>query len=464
MGQAADVLPPAIGRPSRSSASIDLRRLSPLDAARLLEVAVALARHGVFATARRGPMLVIRPRQLAPRTMAVALRRAFADLGPTYVKLGQLIASSPGLFPVALAEELRRLLDSVPPEPVSRVRAVIEHDLGAPVEVLFLRFDDEPVAAASIAQVHHAVLTDGTEVAVKVRRPRLRRTVERDLRLLKLLAAVLGRLGPISLANPGAVVDDLATTLCSELDFRLEAAAMVRFEGNLRRNPTNDRVVVPRPIEGLVSRRVLVMTYLHGTPIDDISTLRAAGHDLEEVLRCGVRAWVEAALVHGEFHGDVHAGNLFVTPEGGLAMLDFGIVGQLDTHTRRVLRTTLPALVVDRDFERAVGAIFELGISTRAPDLSGAALDLEALVAPLLERSLAEISYGDLFAQVVRVATRYEVRLPRELVLVIKQLVYFERYSKLLAPHYAILADPSILVHLLETCEEAEGARESRGN
>ncbi|MDP1821108.1 MAG: AarF/UbiB family protein [Acidimicrobiales bacterium] len=416
---------------------------------------MTLARHGVLATARRGPLLVIRPRQLAPRTMAVALRRAFVDLGPTYVKLGQLIASSPGLFPVVLADELRKLLDNVPPEPASRVRDVIEHDFGTPMEVLFARFDDEPVAAASIAQVHHAVLADGTEVAVKVRRPRLRRTVERDLRLLKLLAGVLGRLGPISLANPGAVVDDLATTLRAELDFRVEAAALVRFERNLRLDPTNDQVVVPRPIEGLISRRVLVMTYVHGTPIDDISTLRAAGHDLQDVLRCGVRAWVESALVHGEFHGDVHAGNLFVTPGGKLAMLDFGIVGQLDERTRRVLRTILPALVVTGDFELAVGAIFELGISKRAPDLGAAALDLEALVAPLLERSLADISYGDLFAQVVRVATRYEVRLPRELVLVIKQLVYFERYSKLLAPDYVLLADPSILVHLLEAGDMA---------
>ena len=437
--------------PVEPSGSIDLRRLSPLDAARLVEIAIVLARHGVVAVARRGPLLVIRPRQLAPRTTAVALRRAFVDLGPTYVKLGQLIASSPGLFPEILSDELRRLLDSVPPEPTTWVRSVIEQDLGVPVEVLFERFDGEPVAAASIAQVHHAVLADGTEVAVKVRRPRLRRTIERDLRLLKLLAGVLGRLGSIgALANPGAIVDDLATTLRSELNFREEARSMIRFEHNLRSHGTNDGVLVPTPIAGLVSRRVLVMTFLHGTPIDDIDALHEQGHDLEEVLRGVVRAWVEAALVHGEFHGDVHAGNLLVTPSGQVAMLDFGIMGRLDTRTRRVLRSTLPALVVDRDFERAVAGIFQLGISTRAPDLAAAARDIEALVAPLLDRRLADISYGDVLAQVVRVATQYQVRLPRELVLVIKQIVYFERYSKHLAPEYPILADPGILSHLLD--------------
>ncbi len=436
--------------PIEPSSSVDLRRLSPLDAARLVEVVIVLARHGVIAVARRGPLLMIRLRQLAPRTTAVALRRAFADLGPTYVKLGQLIASSPGLFPPTLSDELRRLLDNVPPEPATWVRSVIERDLGVPMDVLFERFDDEPVAAASIAQVHHAVLADGTEVAVKVRRPRLRRTIERDLRLLKLLAGVLGRLGSVgTLANPGAIVDDFATTLRAELNFREEARSMIRFERNLRSKGTNDGVVVPTPITGLVSRRVLVMTFLRGTPIDDVDALREQGHDLEEVLRCVVRAWIEAALVHGYFHGDVHAGNLLVTPSGQVAMLDFGIMGRLDARTRRVLRSTLPALVVDRDYERAVEGIFQLGISARAPDLVAAAQDIEALVAPVLDRNLADISYGDVLAQVVRVATRHQVRLPRELVLVIKQIVYFERYSKRLAPDYPILADPGILLHLL---------------
>ena len=436
--------------PVDPSSSIDLRRLSPLDAARLIEIAIVLGRHGVVAVARRGPLLVIRPRQLAPRTTAVALRRAFIDLGPTYVKLGQLIASSPGLFPVTLSDELRRLLDSVPPEPATWVRSVIEGDLGIPVGVLFASFDDEPVAAASIAQVHHAVLADGTEVAVKVRRPRLRRTIERDLRLLKLLASVLGRLGSVgALVNPGAIVDDFATTLRSELNFREEARSMIRFERNLRSRGTNDGVVVPTPIAGLVSRRVLVMTFIHGTPIDDIDALHRQGHDLEDVLRSVVRAWVEGALVHGEFHGDVHAGNLLVTPSGQVAMLDFGIVGRLDARTRRILRSTLPAIVVDRDFERAVEGIFQLGISARAPDLAAAARDVEALVGPLLDSNLADISYGDVLAQVVRVATQHQVRLPRELVLVIKQIVYFERYSKDLAPDYPILADPGILSHLL---------------
>jgi predicted unusual protein kinase regulating ubiquinone biosynthesis (AarF/ABC1/UbiB family) len=439
--------PQAQGAPS---ASIDLRRLHPLDAARLGEIAVTFARCGVMVVVRRGPVIVLQPRRRTPRAMAVAVRRSLADLGPTFIKLGQLIASSPGLFPATLSEELRKLLDDVPPEPPANVRRIIEHDLGHKVRHLFRHFDDEPIAAASIAQVHRAVLHDGTVVAVKIRRPRLRRVIERDLRLLALLATTLEHMGPLgTIVNPRAIVDDFADTLRVELDFRNEAVAMERFEANLRAFGDNGRVVVPAPVAGMVSRRVLVMTFVEGTTIDAVDHLRAQGHDLEDVLRCAIRAWVEAALVHGHFHGDVHAGNLLVTPSGEVAMLDFGIVGHLDERVRDALREALPALLIERDFERTVRAIFELGIVRRPIDVSAASRDLDALVTPLLARGLSDIDYAEVLGQVLRVATRYGVRLPKELVLVIKQLLYFERYSKALAPDYAVLADPQILLHLV---------------
>ena len=431
------------------SGSIDLRRLHPLDAARLGEIAVAFARRGVMVVVRRGPVIVLKPRRRTPRAMAVAIRRSFADLGPTFIKLGQLIASSPGLFPATLSEELRKLLDDVPPEPPATVRRIIEQDLGRKVRHLFRSFEDTPIAAASIAQVHRAVLHDGTVVAVKIRRPRLRQVIERDLRLLALLASTLERIGPIGrIVNPRAIVDDFAETLRAELDFRNEAVAMERFEANLRAVGDNSRVLVPAPITGMVSRRVLVMTFVEGTTIDAVEHLRAQGHDLEDVLRRAIRAWVEAALVHGHFHGDVHAGNLFVTPSGDVAMLDFGIVGHLDARVRDALRDALQSLLLERDFERTVRAVFELGIVHRPIDIAAASRDLEALVTPLMAKGLAEIDYAEVLQQVLRVATRYRVRLPKELVLVIKQLLYFERYSKALAPNYAVLADPQILMHL----------------
>jgi ubiquinone biosynthesis protein len=422
----------------------------PTDAGRLAEIVVVLARNGVLTVARRGGSLVLRPRRQAPRALAVALRRSFADLGPTYVKFGQLIASSPGLFPAFLASELRRLLDSVPPEPVAKVRRVIERDLGRPIDELFAEFDDTPLAAASIAQVHRARLHDGTDVAVKVRRPHLRGRIEQDLRLLRLLAGVLARGGALGeTLNPTAIVDDLALTLRAELDFGREAASMVEFAANLAAFGANHDCVVPRPIAGMVTERVLVMTYLDGTPVDDGTALRAAGHDLEGLVRTGVRAWLEGALEHGLFHGDVHAGNLFVTPAGAIAFLDFGIMGRLDDRTRLVLRRALPAVLIDGDFRTVVRAVFDLGAATQPVDLEQATADVRELLEPLASKPLGEVSYGELLGHILRVATAYRVVLPRELVLVVKQVLYFERYAKELAPDYRLLADPGILEHVI---------------
>lgn len=434
----------------RSAASLlDLRRLKPADAARVTEILFILARQGVLVVARRGPMLVIRPRRVAPRTVAVALRKSAADLGPVFVKFGQLIASSPGLFPEVLSSEFRSLLDRVPPLPFDVVRCIVERELDAPLDLHFATFEQKPLAAASIAQVHEAVLHDGRRVAVKVRRPHLRGRLRRDLRLLRLLARTVEAAGGVGeLANPVAIVEDFAVTLRSELDFRNEAAAMARFGDNLAASGRHGMVALPEPVNGLVTERVLVMTYVDGRPVDEVAMLRESGHDLPALLRAGVRAWVEGALVHGFFHGDVHAGNLFVTREGRVAFLDFGITGTLQPATVAILREALPALLM-QDYRRVVQATFELGAATEPVDMEAAARDVAAVVTPLLARSMAEIDYGDVLRHVLRVATAYRVRLPRELVLLVKQLLYFERYAKEMAPEYQILTDPEILAILV---------------
>ncbi len=432
-----------------AAAELPLSSVGAGDAVRLAEILLVLGRNGVVSVARRGTRIVLRPHHRAPQALAVALRHSFVELGPTFVKLGQLIASSPGLFPPFLADELRRLLDDVPPEPAARVRAVVERELGVPLGSLFASFDDEPVAAASVAQVHRARLHDGTEVAVKVRRPHLRARIESDLRLLRLLAAVLARAGTLGrVANPVAIVDDLTDTIRAELDFTREAADMAAFAANLAASGLHD-AIAPSPVAGMVGERVLVMTFVEGTTIDDVGHLRDAGHDLEDLLRTGVRAWIDGALVHGLFHGDVHAGNLFVTPEGRIAFLDFGIVGRLDERTRGVLRQALPAVLVQGDYASVVGAVFDLGAASVPVDLDAATADVRRLIEPLATANLADISYGELLGRVLDVAGRYGVHLPKDLVLVVKQLLYFERYAKELAPTYQLLTDPRILETLL---------------
>jgi predicted unusual protein kinase regulating ubiquinone biosynthesis (AarF/ABC1/UbiB family) len=195
------------------------------------------------------------------------------------------------------------------------------------------------------------------------------------------------------------------------------------------------------------------MERIHGHSIDDTGTLSGSGFDLPEILKRGVRAWMEGALEHGFFHGDVHAGNLMVDTDGNLVFLDFGIVGQLDDRTKSIIRNGLPALLLDGDFAEVAKSIYDLGAVLNPIDLDQASADIAEIVGPILAQPLSQISYGQVLIDIVRVGTRYEVRLPRELVLVAKQMLYFERYAKLMAPDWNILDDPELIGFLFESVQ-----------
>ncbi len=407
---------------------------SPSAMKRAAVTVLVLLRHGLgLLIPRRGPL---------SRRAARATRDAFAELGPTYVKLAQLIASSPGLFPEVLADELRTLLDQAPPVPPGEIERLVRDDLGAP----FARFDPVPLACASIAQVHAAELPDGTEVVVKVQRPGIRPLLAQDVRILGVLARIVERVSRTGrMASPVAVVEDFAETLERELDFVTEARSMDRYRADLA---GRDGIRVPRVEWDLTTERVLTMERVHGHAIDDVRARGDRPEVFEAALRLGVLTWLEAALVHGFFHGDSHAGNLMVDGEGNLVILDFGICGELDDHTREILCRGLPALIMGGDYRTLATAVYELGAVLEPGDLDQSAADIAEIVGPILGQPLSEISYGEVLVDIVRIGTRYEVRLPRELVLVAKQLLYFERYAKLIAPDWNILADPTLLTAL----------------
>ena len=382
------------------------------------------------------------------------VRRAFGALGPTYVKLAQLIASSPGLFPEVLSDELRSLLDCAPPVPPADIVHIVRRELGAAPDEVFARFDPAPLASASIAQVHAATLHDGTDVVVKVQRRGIRARLAADLAILSGAAQLLERTSARGrMANPVAVVEDFAATLAHELNFVLEAQAMERFSENLVASGSNEGVRVPDVHWRYTTQRVLTMERIHGHSIDDTGTLSGSGFDLPEILKRGVRAWMEGALEHGFFHGDVHAGNLMVDTDGNLVFLDFGIVGQLDDRTKSIIRNGLPALLLDGDFAEVAKSIYDLGAVLNPIDLDQASADIAEIVGPILAQPLSQISYGQVLIDIVRVGTRYEVRLPRELVLVAKQMLYFERYAKLMAPDWNILDDPELIGFLFESVQ-----------
>jgi len=370
--------------------------------------------------------------------------QTFADLGPTYVKFGQIIASSPGAFGEQMSREFRSLLDSVPPANTDEVHKLLAAELGADPSELFASFEEEPFASASIAQVHFATLHTGEDVVVKIQRPGIRRRVAADLQILKRFARVaeLAKTGRRLSAKD--VVADFADNLAEELDFRIEAQSMEAWVSGLHSSPLGRNIKVPDVHWEFTSERVLTMERVHGVRIDDIAAIRKQGFDGTELVKALLFSTFEGGLRHGLFHGDLHAGNLLVDAKGRIVFLDFGIMGRIDPRERWLLRELVHALLVKKDHAAAGKILVLMGAVGNTKPEPEAAKDLEAFAAPLTLTSLGDMSYADIGRQLSILADAYDVKLPRELVLIGKQFLYVERYMKLLAPKWQMMSDPEL--------------------
>jgi ubiquinone biosynthesis protein len=370
--------------------------------------------------------------------------KTFADLGPTYVKFGQIIASSPGAFGEPLSREFRSLLDAVPPADPGEVHRLFKEELGDEPSKLFAFFEDEPFASASIAQVHYATLHSGEDVVVKIQRPGIRRRVAADLQILKRGAQLveLAKLGRRLSAQD--VVADFADNLAEELDFRLEAQSMDAWVSHMHASPLGANIRVPQVYWDLTSEKVLTMERVQGIRIDDAAAIRKAGFDGTELIKALLFSVFEGGLRHGLFHGDLHAGNLYVDEDGKIVFFDFGIMGRIDPRTRWLLRELVYALLVKKDHATAGKIVVMMGAVGNIKPEGQAAKDLEAFATPLTMKSLGDMSYADIGRQLSALADAYDVKLPRELVLIGKQFLYVERYMKLLAPKWQMMSDPQL--------------------
>lgn len=372
------------------------------------------------------------------------LPQTFADLGPTYVKFGQIIASSPGAFGEPMSREFRGLLDRVPPAEKDEVQQLFRDELGDEPSELFKSFDETPFASASIAQVHYATLHTGEEVVVKIQRPGIRRRVTADLQMLKRGAWLveLAKMGRRLSAQD--VVADFADNLAEELDFRLEAQSMDAWVSHMHASPLGKNIRVPQVYWDLTTERVLTMERVQGIRIDDAPAIRKAGFDGVELVKALLFSVFEGGLRHGLFHGDLHAGNLYVDDQGKIVFFDFGIMGRIDPRTRWLLRELVYALLVKKDHAAAGKIVVLMGaVGTTKPE-GQAAKDLEAFATPLTMKSLGDLSYAEIGRQLSALAEAYDVKLPRELVLIGKQFLYVERYMKLLAPNWQMMSDPQL--------------------
>ncbi len=368
------------------------------------------------------------------------LRLAAESLGPTFIKLGQIISSGEGLFPPELVEEFKRCRDQVPAETFADVRRTIEDDLGVPLDDVFAEFAETPIAAASIAQVHAARLRTGEEVVVKVQRPDVSRLVHTDLRAMAWVAPhLVGRIPVASLANPPALVELFADTIVEELDFRIEAANMLDVATMLR-NLNQSGYVVPRPHPELVTRRVLVMQRLDGFKFDDVAGMRQAGIDTEGVVRTAMVALMEGAMIAGVFHGDLHGGNLFVMADGRTALLDYGIVGRLSDE-RRVAFLRLMVCATTNDLKGQMAALRDLGALPQDTDLRAVIRDLGLDQAPVDPTTLTGDQLVKEVQRVVKALLGYGARMPKELMLYVKNLVFLDAAIARLAPDLDILAE-----------------------
>jgi aarF domain-containing kinase len=371
------------------------------------------------------------------------LRGAFEDLGPTYVKLGQLVASSEGLFPERYCLEMRKCLDRVRPFPFEDVRRILREELGRDPDEVFAWLDPKPLASASIAQVHAARLHDGQDVVVKVQRPKIAEIIEADLRILRLAARAMNLSKRGELANPVGIVEDFEANIREELDFAREAANMDEFNRIMALHGHAD-VVAPRVVHERTTRRMLVMERFHGYRVDDVARMREAAVDGEEKLLAGMRAWFRCMILHGFFHGDVHAGNLMALADGRIGFLDFGIVGRFERARREQVTDYLMAFA-SGDFQKLAEVMAAMGAVGTSVDLGALARDLAATYEPLLASEMSAVKYADLIPAILRTSVKHGMRMPREFVLVTKQMLYFDRYAKILAPRLNVFRDPRIV-------------------
>jgi ubiquinone biosynthesis protein len=416
---------PLVGTPRRKSATdgkADAAKVTGLRSVpRLAQILGVAARHKLLSAlmGRRG------------RPPPNELRQAFEELGLVFLKFGQVLAMRPDLLPAGYAEELSSLHDELPAMDIDLVRMTIERDLGAPLTELFSSFGETPLAAATIAQVHEAILHDGRTVAVKVQRPDLQATIAKDIAALTTLIALGERLFPSMRAlDLPVVVEEFSRSLGQELDFSHEARSIVLFRTALADFPD---LWIPNVVTALSSGAVLTLEFSPGERIDHYAKLHPAA--MPRVINGLVRLMLQTIFEEGIFHADPHPGNVFVLPDGRLSLLDFGNTGELDERMRESLMLLLEA-VVKGDARAATEAYVEMAAAGEKFNRAGLLADMKAALYEIRRSNLSDVSIGDAFDSLMSAGSRNGVHNPAEFVLLTRAFVILESMVGQLAPDH----------------------------
>ena len=372
---------------------------------------------------------------LARHTREARIRLALAELGPTFIKLGQLLSTRPDLVGSRLADELATLQQQVPADSPEVVRKIVEAELGQPIELLFAEFDDEALASASIGQVHRAKLRSGEAVVVKVQHEKIQQTVQRDLEVLSGLAQLVEGLEEFSAYRPTATVAEFSRSLRRELDFGREERNLTLFFDRYQDDP---HIRIPRPYSEYCTPRVLTMEWIDGIKLRNDDRIDAMGFDREELARRGASFYIESIFGDGYYHADPHPGNIMLLPGNVIALLDFGMVGRIDEPLREQIEDMLLA-ISNQDSMHLTSTLMRLGKCPRDLDEAALRADVTDFVTLYGSQSLDRLQVGRLLNDMSQMIFRYRIMLPSQVALLLKVLVTLEGTSKRLNPRFSLL-------------------------
>lgn len=372
---------------------------------------------------------------LARHTPEKRIRLALTELGPTFIKLGQLLSTRPDLVGVQLAEELKQLQADVPADPPDLVSTLIEEELGQPVGELFAEFDGVPMASASIGQVHAARLVTGEEVVVKVQHAGIENTVREDLDVLTGLALLAERVPELATYRPSATVAEMGRVLRRELDFGREERNLQQFSARYKDDPT---VHIPQPYTEYCTARVLTMERVDGIKLKERGRLLAEGFDLEEVARRGAKLYLDMIFEQGFYHADPHPGNLVLLPGNCIGLMDFGMVGRIEERLREDIEEMLLA-ITSRDVSMLTSVIVRMGETPPDLDERALAVDVADFLGDYASQPLEHLALGQALSDMTQIIHRYKIKLPPQVAMLLKTLITLEGTGKLLSPSFSLI-------------------------
>lgn len=372
---------------------------------------------------------------LAHEQRETRIRLALEELGPAFIKFGQILSTRPDLVGPELAEELEKLQTEVPADSIEQVSALFAAELGKSIDDCFVEFSHKPEASASIGQVHRARLHTGELVAVKVQHPAIKQQMRVDLEILTGLAQLAERLPELQPYRPTQVVAEFQRLVRRELDFTCERRHLEHFGRAFR---DSDEVKIPGSYPELSSERVLVMEWINGLPLSEPAAVRGSGVVLANVARMGAEAYLEMIFRHGVYHADPHPGNILLTPDGKIGLLDFGMVVRMDERTREDIEELLIA-IVDQDATRLCTVVMRVGDVPPGFDETSLGLDLADFVAHYANQSVDRLELGAALTEMIQIMLQYHIVLPSPMSLLLKVLIMLEGTAKKLEPNFSLM-------------------------